>query len=328
MGRPYLRLAGAASPRGGMRGSPLGMMRERVGRVTIGAVSRPWLAAAFVAGTVISGLPSFDRSRCGIAIPIGLLIVFAAAARRERGEALISLSLVLAGMVVLLLTDPLLDAGALFILPLTAGVWWIGRLVRRRAAVVAELRERSEQLARTREETARLAVELDRAAIASELDDAARRPLREIVALASEPAGPEAFASIERQGRDSLDDLRGMLGKLRGDELSTAPQPTLADLPALVEALEVCGTRRDLPAGTELAAYRMVEHALEAVDGARVALRYLPDALELEIRGRAIGDGAAIAAARERVRAHGGDFRRERRPDGTDVLYGRLPALA
>jgi hypothetical protein len=72
----------------------------------------------------------------------------------------------------------------------------------------------------------------------------------------------------------------------------------------------------------------MVEHALEAIDGARVALRYLPDAIELEIRGRAVGDGAAIAAAGERVSAHGGDFRRERRPDGTDVLCGRIPACA
>jgi signal transduction histidine kinase len=287
-------------------------------------MSRPWLAVAFLAGTVIS----VDRSRCGIAIPIGLLIVLAAAARGERRQALIALALVLAGMVVLLLTDPLLDAGALFILPLTAGVWWIGRLTRRRARVAAELAERSEQLTRTREETARLAVELDRSAIASELDDAARQPLRAIVALAEQRPGPEAFASIERQGRDSLDDLRGMLGKLRGSELSTAPQPTLADLPALVSGVEVSGERRPLPPGSELAAYRMVEHALEAVEGARVALRYLPDAIELEIRGRVIGDGTAIAAARERVRAHGGDFRRERRPDGTDVLCGRLPALA
>jgi signal transduction histidine kinase len=285
-------------------------------------MSRPWLAVAFLAGTLIS----VDHSRCGIAIPVGLVIVFAAAAGRER--ALLSLSLVLAGMVVLLLTDPLLDAGALFILPLTAGVWWIGRLVRRRAAVAEELDERSEQLARTRDESARLAVELDRVAIASELDDAARRPLREIVALAEAPPGPEAFASIERQGRDSLDDLRGMLGKLRGGELSTVPQPTLADLPALAGGVEVSGEPRRLPAGTELAAYRMVEHALEAIDGARVALRYLPDAIELEIRGRAVGDGAAIAAARERVSAHGGDFRRERRPDGTDVLRGRIPACA
>jgi len=305
MRRPYLR--------GGMRESPRGMMRRRGLGVTIATMSRPWVAAVFLAGTLLS----VKTSRCGIAIPAGLLIVFLTGSR-------LSLALVLAGMIVLLLTDPLLDAGALFILPLTAGVWWSGRLVRRRAAVAAELAERSEQLARTREETARLAVELDRAAIASDLDGAARRPLRAIVALAEEPPGLEAFASIERQGRDSLDDLRGMLGRLRGSELSTAPQPTLAD----VQGAQVFGERRALPAGTELAAFRMVEHALEAIDGAHVSLRYLPDAIELEVRGRATGDGAAIAAAGERVRAHGGEFRRERRPDGTDVLRGRLPALA
>ena len=284
-------------------------------------MSRPWLAVAFLAGTLIS----VDRSRCGIAIPIGLVIVFAAAARRER--ALLSLALVLAGMFVLLLTDPLLDAGALFILPLTAGVWWIGRLVRRRAAVAEELNERSEQLTRTREESARLAVELDRVAIGPSSTRPAAPAARDRRARRG-AAGSRGVASIERRGRDSLDDLRGMLGKLRGGELSTVPQPTLADLPALAGGVEVSGEPRRLPAGTELAAFRMVEHALEAIDGARVALRYLPDAIELEIRGRAVGDGAAIAAARERVSAHGGDFRRERRPDGTDVLRGRIPACA
>ena len=44
----------------------------------------------------------------------------------------------------------------------------------------------------------------------------------------------DSYASIARRGRGSLDDLRGMLGKLHGSELSTAPQPTLAELSALV----------------------------------------------------------------------------------------------
>ena len=228
------------------------------------------------------------------------MIVFAAAARRER--ALLSLALVLAGMVVLLLTDPLLDAGALFILPLTAGVWWIGRLVRRRARVAAELAERSERLARTREESARLAVELDRVAIASELDDAARRPLREIVALAEAPPGPEAFASIERQGRDSLDDLRGMLGKLRGGELSTAPQPTLADLPRAGRASRgERGARARCRPGpswprTGWSSTRWRRSTARASRCATSRTRS-----SSRSAGRAVGDGAAIAAARERV---------------------------
>jgi hypothetical protein len=116
---------------------------------------------------------------------------------------------------VLLLTDPLLDAGALFLLPLTAGVWWTGRLVRSRSRAAAELAERSRALARSREERARLAAELERAALAAELDGTAREPLREIVALAEEAPGPEAFAHIERRGRESLGDLRELLGKLR-----------------------------------------------------------------------------------------------------------------
>ena len=55
----------------------------------------------------------------------------------------------------------------------------------------------------------------------------------------------------------------------------------------------------------------------------------MPDALELEIRGHmADGDAAeaALAAARERVTAHGGSFSRERGADSACVLHGRLPA--
>ena len=102
-------------------------------------------AAALAAGVVVSAIPTFDQSRCGVAIPAALLILFSLAARCGSREALGGLALVLAGMVVLLFTDPLLGAGALFILPLCAGVWWAGRLVRSRNRVAAELAERSQR---------------------------------------------------------------------------------------------------------------------------------------------------------------------------------------
>ena len=237
-------------------------------------------------------------------------------------------------MVVLLLTDPQLDIGGVFILPLCAGVWWAGRLVRSRSRIAASLAERSRLLAQTREEQARLAVEGDRAAIAADLELAAQRPLRAMVTLAATGAGqgPEparqTFASIEQQGREALNEMRGLLGALRSDERDTTPQPTLADLDALVArarrsgsvvALTASGERRPLPAGVELAAYRIVEHALEALPGSvHIGLRYLTGALELEIRGPlAAGSGAetALAAARERVTAFGGSFSREQGPD-------------
>jgi signal transduction histidine kinase len=321
------------------------------GNVLIAAVTLPlaWrrtaplaAAAALAAGFVVSALPTLSEWRCGIAIPVALAIAFSVAARCERREALIGLGLLLAGLVVLLFTDPFLDAGALFVAPLCAGVWWAGRLVRSRNRLAAELTERSRQLAQTREATARLAVEVDRARIATDLEVAARRPLQAIVALADRglAQAPEqaraTFASIERQGRESLEDMREVLGRLRGSELETAPQPTLADLEGLLAAgveLHVSGEPRALPVGIELAGYRMVEHALEALadHDLDVALRYQPDALELEIRGRVAGGNsaeAALAAARERVTAHGGRFSRERRADGCCVLRSRIPVAA
>ena len=159
-----------------------------IGAVTLPVIWRrraPLFAAAtLAAGTVVSGIPTFDQVRCGVAIPAALLILFSAAARRPRDPALGALGLILAGMVVLLFTDPQLDAGAAFVLPLCAGVWWMGRLVRSRSLVAAELAERSRLLAQTREDHARLAVEGDRAIIAADLELAAQRPLRAMVALA------------------------------------------------------------------------------------------------------------------------------------------------
>ena len=311
--------------------------------------SAPFVAAAaLAAGVIISAIPTFDQSRCGVAIPAALLILFSLAERRGLRDALGGLALVLAGMVALLLTDPLLDTGALFILPLCAGVWWAGRLVRSRNRVAAELAERSQRLARTREERASLAVGHDRATIAAGLESAARQPLRAMVELADASGASvderpeharETFASIERRGRASLDEMRQMLGKLRGDEPDTSPQPRLADLETLlaqaraagaVVELRASGRRRALPAGIELAGYRMVQHALEALAVLDVTLRYLPEALELEIRGQ-MADGsaaeAALAAARERITAHGGSFSHERGAGTTCVLRSRLPVV-
>ena len=260
--RPWLDWAIAAALTAigiGMTLDPANGDGTIVDSLVIGAVTLPviwrrraplFAAAALAAGTVVSGIPTFDQVRCGVAIPAALLILFSVAARRPRDPALAALGLILAGMVVLLFTDPQLDTGAAFILPLCAGVWWMGRLVRSRSRVAAELAERSQLLAQTREEHARLAVEGDRATIAADLELAARRPLRAMVALAGaqvdgspEPAR-EAFASIERQGRESLNEMRQMLGALRSDERDTAPQPTLADLEALLARARQSGDRR------------------------------------------------------------------------------------
>jgi signal transduction histidine kinase len=311
-------------------------------------------AAALTAGIVISGIPTFDQTRCGVAIPAALIILFSLAARPQRNEAVAGLTLVLAGMGFLLFTDPQLDAGALFILPLCAGVWAAGRVAGSRGRVAAALAERSRTLVDTREENAQLAVEVERLRLASDLDTAARERVSELVLLADgaqaatddDPEGARAtFTRIEREGRESLNEMRSLLGVLRSDEREASPRPTLEQLEDLLQqaraggavvALEVEGDRRLLPGGVELAAFRTVQHALAALrkdEGApaRVRLRYLPDALELEVHG-AIADGtageAALAAARERVTAHGGIFHAAPRERGLPVLTARLPLVA
>ena len=162
--------------------------------------------------------------------------------------------------------------------------------------------------------------------------------------LSADPRSAQAtFGRIERLGRDSLNEMRGLLGVLRSDERGTrSPRPTLAALETLlaearrggrVVELHLEGERRPLPGGVELAAYRVLQHALVAVGGeegepATVELRYLPGALELEVSGPP-GDGsrarAAVLAARERATSYGGSFSAENSGPGMRVLRAHLP---
>jgi signal transduction histidine kinase len=321
----------------------------------------PFAAAALLAaGCVVSGAPTFDQFRLAAAVPAAMLILYSLATRADRAQALAGLALVLAGLVFVGFTDIALDDSGgpvgmvLYSFPLCGGVWFAGRVVRSRERVAEQLAQKSRLLERQREETAALAVEVERTRLASDLDAAARSRVRELIELAADAersagADPESlrdtFGLIERIGRESLNELRGLLGVLRSDERGTrAPRPTLAELDTLLaEAraggrqidFEVEGRRRPLPGGVELAAYRAVQHALVAVRGdgdepATVQLRYLPAALDLEVRGFTIeGSGAvaALAAARERVTAHGGTFTSHSDVPARRVLRAHLPVV-
>src|ERR687884_771736 len=118
--------------------------------------------------------------------------------------------------------------------------------------------------------------------------------------------------------------MRRVVGMLRSDgEDPLAPQPGLDDVATLVgqvrEAglpveLTVEGERRDLPAGIELSAYRIVQEALTNAlkhggdAHAQVSIRYGADSLELEILddgdgvgSRAASGGHGLVGMRERV---------------------------
>ena len=130
--------------------------------------------------------------------------------------------------------------------------------------------------------------------------------------------------------------MRRLLGVLRHDEDAGAlePQPTLAQAGRLVEqararglevAVEIEGERVALPAGIDLAVYRVLQETLElrAADGAKTAtvvIAYGGDELRLEIRDdRPAADSPAetLRDRSARLGLYGGRVRaepRERRP--------------
>ena len=99
------------------------------------------------------------------------------------------------------------------------------------------------------------------------------------------------------------------------------------------------GARRELPAGIDLAAYRVVQEALTNVvkhgGGAEteVRVRYQADAVEVTVadRGggtmtaRLEGSGHGLAGMRERVRVYGGELHAGRVRGGGFEVRALLP---
>ncbi len=153
---------------------------------------------------------------------------------------------------------------------------------------------------------------------------------------------------IRGTGREALADLRDVLGVLRSPDAGREPQPMLADLDDLLDQSRSLGTpveRRDegeprpLPVAVQRAAYRVVQEALTNVRKhagnapTDVVVRYLPDALEIEVHNArprdAIdpipGSGLGLAGLRERAGLLGGWFEVRPRPDGGFTICAFLP---
>lgn len=310
-------------------------------------------AVGFLAGVALSAVATPHAVRCGAVYPAGFLVAYSVAFRCERARALRGLGVVLVGVLLESVTDSRVD---ITVFPaigiLTLGVWVGGRVVRSRSHLASELVERTRTLERQREETAQMAVDVEKLRLASDLDLVARERVAGIVELAaggaravgSDPVtAREAFADIERSGRDSLNDMRGLLGVLRSDEPGTlAPRPTLAEIDGLMAqaraggrvvhfALE--GEPCPLPQEIEVSGYRILQHllttSLAAGHGGSVAvhLRYSPDGLSLAVTGDASGQDRdeALAAARERTSVLGGTFTIGFPSPGRRLLRAHLP---
>jgi signal transduction histidine kinase len=216
------------------------------------------------------------------------------------------------------------------------------------------------QTGRTEAERARLAVLEERTRIARELHDVVAHHMS-LIAVRAETAPyrlsglPESaraeFSSLSEVAREALTDMRRLLGVLRQDQpAALAPQPQLADLPALVDAARRAGVSVELsvipaldqvPSRVGLCAYRIVQESLsnasQHAPGAAVTVSVGQDSGAVLLRvangpgeppgpsRNGHGPGHGLAGMRERVALLGGSLSAGPALDGGFVVSAVLP---
>lgn len=274
--------------------------------------------------------------------------------------------------------------------------WFLGDSRRMRELRSEEFKERARRLEYEQEQERRLAAQDERTRIAREMHDIVAHSLSSIISQADgaryaaasartaraqqtqQTERAEQSGQAERSGqaqqqstpdiaeqtleliadtaRDSLTQMRSLLGLLRTDEATAyAPVPTLNDVPALVEQSRraglpvtftgITGTMaRTLPQGAELAAYRTVQealtNALKHSPGAAttVAIHWGKDGLQLWVQNGPVSSAAAQHIARpvpgsgnglrgmsERIALYHGTLTYGLQPDGGWLVEAALP---
>ncbi|MBO3751761.1 ATP-binding protein [Streptosporangiaceae bacterium NEAU-GS5] len=249
--------------------------------------------------------------------------------------------------------------------------WWGGALVRRERRRGRELVELAAALDAQRETVAQAAVIEERTRIAREIHDAVahsvsvmtlqigglRRQLNDV--LESRPAELEVMLGLERLGRQSVEELRSLVGIMResGLEAPAAPAPSLARVEQLIADvragglpvdLSVQGEPVDLHRALDVSAYRVLQEALTNVlrhapgGRAEVTIRYAPDGVTIEVTDDGPGaipagplDGAepldgrdgghGLIGMRERAAMFGGTLRAGPRDERGFAVTARFP---
>jgi signal transduction histidine kinase len=254
---------------------------------------------------------------------------------------------------------------------------WVAAIV----AASELARVRREQLARERaerEEAQRRRADEERLRIARELHDVLAHSIAVInvqagVGLALLDKAPDqartALTTIKAASKDALGEVRQVLDTLRppasrpcpsdqalgpaASDFGAAPRspaPGLERLPELTEqasgvglsvGVTVDGEQAVLPAGADLAAFRIVQEALtnivrhSAARTAQVVLRYASGQLEIRVdddgpatEGGDSGGGRGLLGMRERAAALGGTVTAGPRADGGFRVLARIPVAS
>jgi signal transduction histidine kinase len=329
-------LVNSANPHGGVVGC-IGVLLMTA--PVLFARRWPLLAAATLAfGAVVNWLLIGHLVRCGAALPAVFFVAFAIGLRCNRRQAVVGMALLALNVLCQGYSDPQLASAKaailVLMLPIALGFMVAGLLLRQRNEAVAGLRARNEELRKQRERNAQIAVAADRSSVAREFDSYLHEQVSQIAIIATLgrerlPSRPDlaeqAFKDIQDTGRAALVHMRNVVGNLRVDA-PLRPQPVLSQLDRLLGGITRADARLRmegdpclLPPGVELSGYRIVEHALLALENdpaaqVDVVVEFRPASLQLTVVGpsaRAVEARAALGAAKERAALHGGTLRSE-----------------
>lgn len=243
----------------------------------------------------------------------------------------------------------------------------MGNVAWRQARDEADLRRQAVIINEQADDLAENAVSEERLRLARELHDvvahhialigvqagAARRVLSKDVDLAS-----QALTTVEQASRDAVSQMRGLLGTLRspreGDD-SRAPEPTLAEVPELIDQVRASGlsvswslvetppgAAEDVSLPVGLTVYRIIQEALANVRRhstarhAQVVVRVDDDEQRLEVevtddgspRAGTSGSGFGQRGIRERVASVHGTVEMRPRTTGGYLVLAQMPTGA
>jgi signal transduction histidine kinase len=344
--------------------------------VALGALSLVWrrqrpIEVLIFLGVLLVGF--YLRDYGSFMSIVGLTALYAAAAHSvNRRRAWITIVIFIVGLFGTA-TFSLLDrpsgfdvsGGAAMLSSIGVAVF-VGVVARNREQIFVKAEARADEAEADRAAAAERARTEERLRIARELHDVVAHGMSVIsvqAAAAQEiaPTDPdraiELMRTVETTSRESLNEMRRMLGVLRngqaspdGDQASRGPQPSLADIEATIThcrdaGLEtefgVSGEERPLSPGLELTVYRIVQEALTnalkhggpaATASVEVGYRDTTLLVRISDTGRGVvaslsgtSSGNGLVGMRERVELYDGTLSAGPNPGGGYIVTAVIP---
>jgi signal transduction histidine kinase len=331
--------------------------------------ARPLLCLAIaVALVLVAHVPETGLALTA-ALVVGCLLALGSVGRLCRDETSLPAAAATAGVFVIGAAFTARPWDVVVALIGCGAAWGAGRVLRREAQRNAELSSLAVDLVAQRDARAHEAVQAERIRMARELHDTVAHTVSVMTLqvggvrrrLDTDPQKVQerdVLLGVEKLGRETVAELHGLLGVLRTPDEERSPdgggevlrpQPRLADLQHLAERVRAAGVAvevrvngpsRPLPAGLELAGYRVVQEALTNVlkhgngAAAQVSVTYTDASLEVLVRDNG-GDsdvpdqvespGMGLVGIRERVALHGGKVKAGPTPERGFQVLATLP---